>query len=126
MRRAHVLRQFVEMEDSLFTRPVDAAAPVAASPDNQAVLQALLLRGVGRQIKNDTSTGKKAVLRKLVPRTRGLKRLLNGLEEDGDDIVIRGADDAVEILEVIYGIVNSKFDVQNVLDSQQNTDTDMA
>ncbi|UXX41879.1 ac102 [Psilogramma increta granulovirus] len=80
------------------------------SPNNEVLIQALLMQGIGRDIRNDTSVGKINVLKRMTPKTRNLKRLIKGLEEEGgDELLIKGADDAVDILEVIYGIVNSKF-----------------
>ncbi|UYE99020.1 MAG: Clas70 [Betabaculovirus sp.] len=99
-------------EDSLFTtnhRDNINTGVSATSPNNEILIQALLMQGIGRDIRNDTSMGKINVLKRMAPKTRNLKRLINGLEEGGDDLLIKGADDAVDVLEVIYGIVNSKF-----------------
>ncbi|AAK70744.1 ORF84 similar to AcMNPV ORF102 [Cydia pomonella granulovirus] len=100
------------MEDSLFNRNAPPPPPVSSNQNNEALLSALLMQGVGRHIKEDTSPGKKSVLAKLAPKTRSLKRMLNGIDEDNDHIIVRGADDAIDILEVVYGIVNSKFVIQ--------------
>nr|ARX71936.1 hypothetical protein EREL_077 [Erinnyis ello granulovirus]ARX72066.1 hypothetical protein EREL_077 [Erinnyis ello granulovirus] len=98
-------------EDSLFMNRGNTGSGNAAatSSNNEILIQALLMQGIGRDIRNDTSSGKINVLKRMAPKTRYLKRLINGLEEGGDELLIRGADDAVDVLEVIYGIVNSKF-----------------
>lgn len=97
-------------EDSLFSsRDIGGGGVSAITPNNEVLIQALLMQGIGRDIRNDTSLGKINVLKRMAPKTRNLKRLIKGLEENGDDLLIRGADDAVDVLEVIYGIVNSKF-----------------
>lgn len=106
------------MENSLFgTGRADELVPppgerAPESANNEAVLQALLMQGVGREIRQDASEGKRAVLERLVPKTRGLKRLVRGIEDGGDRVLIRGADDAVDVLDVVLGIVGSKFVIQ--------------
>ncbi|AER41505.1 P12 [Epinotia aporema granulovirus] len=109
----------VSLENSLFgMRPaVDSARPpppTVAEPTpadgNEAVLQALLMEGVGNTIRLDESVGKRDVLTQLMPKTRGLQKLINNITpETSNGVIIRGADDAVELLEVVMGIVNSKF-----------------
>ncbi|ACZ63555.1 PrGVORF69 [Pieris rapae granulovirus Wuhan] len=102
------------MEDSLFNRADESQLDSSpATLNDNTLLHALLMQGVGRHIKEDNSAGKKNILKKLSPKTRSLKRLLKGLEDDEDELLVRGADDAVEILEVVYGIINSKFVISN-------------
>lgn len=101
------------MEDSLFNRPVQQPPPQA---HNETLLHALIMQGVGRRIKEDLSPGKKAILKNLVPKTRTLKKLLNTLEDTTDDqIILRGIDDAVDYLDVIYNVINSKFAVEGYI-----------
>nr|QNN89538.1 ORF69 [Pieris brassicae granulovirus] len=101
------------MEDSLFNRADESQLDSSpARLNDNTLLHALLMQGVGRHIKEDNSAGKKYI-KKLSPKTRSLKRLLKGLEDDEDELLVRGADDAVEILEVVYGIINSKFVIGN-------------
>ena len=99
------------MEDSLFNRP-DASAPPRLNDD--AVMYALLMRGVGQEIKNDTSAGKQRILRRLAPKTKGLRDFVKNLEDSDEQLVVRGAEDAVNILEVVYNIVHSKFHIENL------------
>ncbi|AAQ21670.1 unknown [Cryptophlebia leucotreta granulovirus] len=98
------------MEDSLFNK--NSVAPAQTNINNEALLTALLMQGVGRQIKEDISPGKKEILSKLVPKTRSLKRMVNGIDFLNDNFIVRGVDDAIDILEVVYNIVNSKFAIQ--------------
>ncbi|QOD40038.1 p12 [Matsumuraeses phaseoli granulovirus] len=112
------------MEDSLFSRQ-DYTSTTSRPPpvNNEALLQALLTQGVSRQIKLDKSLGKQNILKKLAPKTRGLKRLLHGLDEVNDDqLLIRGADDAVDLLETIYSIANNKFVLHNDLEIEESNE----
>ncbi|AGQ20330.1 hypothetical protein CaLGV072 [Clostera anastomosis granulovirus A] len=98
------------MEDSLFNRSRDEPPRHTFNDvNNEALLQTLIMRGVGRHIKADDSAGKRAILTRLAPKTRALKRLISGLEEGDGELIVRGADDAVDVLEVVHAIVNSKF-----------------
>lgn len=112
------------MEQSLFRSAFDTlpapsppstgqATTTAIISPNDAVLQALIREGVGMKIVSDTSSGKREVLQKMIPRTRGLQKMLDGLDNSSDTFVIRGADNAVETLEFLIDIVNSKFHVAN-------------
>nr|UYX49706.1 P12 [Darna trima granulovirus] len=106
------------MEDSLFNRPINVGQyqqqqvlvnePVA-NVNSSALLSALIQQGVARHIKHDPSAGKIDILNRLVPKTKNLRRLLTAMQEEGDEIMIKGADDAVDVLEVIYGIATNKF-----------------
>ncbi|AEB00357.1 hypothetical protein [Clostera anachoreta granulovirus] len=98
------------MEDSLFNRSRDEPPRHASNDANDgALLQALIMQGVGRHIRADNSVGKRAILTSLLPKTRALKRLIAGLEDGDGELIVRGADDAVDVLEVVHSIVNSKF-----------------
>lgn len=108
----------VSLENSLFgMRPTDVTQPPPSTiaeqtptDGNEAVLQALLMEGVGNLIRLDESVGKRDVLVQLMPKTRGLQKLINNITpETSNGVIVRGADDAVELLEVVMGIVNSKF-----------------
>lgn len=102
------------MENSLFTRP--SAPPPATIPPpadaNDEVLQALLSQNIGTDIRQDVSAGKRDLLLKLAPKTRGLKRLIASIDADARKVVVRGADEAVDMLEVMLDIVNGAFVVQ--------------
>jgi|WetSurMetagenome_2_1015567.scaffolds.fasta_scaffold05787_3 hypothetical protein len=104
------------MENSLFTRPGAAPLPNPTIPPpvdaNEEVLQALLSQNVGTEIRQDASVGKRDLLSKLTPKTRGLKRLIRSINADEQKIVVRGADEAVDMLEVMLDIVNGAFVVQ--------------
>ncbi|AKN80735.1 hypothetical protein [Diatraea saccharalis granulovirus] len=93
------------MEDSLFS--TQQQQPAA----NDILLRALIAQGVGKRIKEDTTPGKHRILEKLVPRTRGLNRLIRGIDENNDEIRINGADDAVEVLEVMYDVMKNRFTI---------------
>ncbi|AMF83818.1 P12 [Cnaphalocrocis medinalis granulovirus] len=114
------------MEDSLFSRRNDLTtnvSPPNVNVNNEALYDALLAQGVGRHIKADQSSGKINILNTLVPKTRGLKRIIKGLENNEDELVIRGADDAVEVLDVVYAIINNKFTIQNIPQQQEQQTT---
>ncbi|AAS82665.1 ORF73 [Agrotis segetum granulovirus] len=102
------------MENSLFTTPAPAPiAPNAPTDGSEEVLQALLQQNVGNIIRNDQSVGKKGVLQRLFPKTRGLKRLIDGIDEEREKLLVRGADEAVDTLEVLIDIVNGAFVIQD-------------
>ncbi|AAP85707.1 ORF_70 [Adoxophyes orana granulovirus] len=111
------------MEDSLFNRNVNIENfnnPVTPAPnnaDNDVLLHALIMQGVGRYIREDQSSGKIEILQKLTPKTRNLKRVIKGINDDTNELLIRGADDAVDVLEVVHDIINSKFNIINNSDT---------
>ncbi|ABC61199.1 unknown [Choristoneura occidentalis granulovirus] len=96
-------------ENSLFSGTNVDTSSENIVKNNDALIHSLIVQGIGRDIRNDDSEGKINVLKRMAPKTRSLKRLIKGLEEEGDELLIKGPDDAVDILDVIYGIVNSKF-----------------
>lgn len=100
------------MENSLFTHPVTAPLPTAQPEGGEEVLQALLSQTVNTDIRQDTSLGKKMSLTKFVPQTRGLKRIVRDINEDLQKIPVRGADEAVDMLEVMLDIINGAFIIQ--------------
>lgn len=101
------------MEDSLFNRQPPITSPAQQNPNNDVLLNALLMQGIGKNIKDDTSPGKINILKRLAPKTRSLKKLVQNLEGDSNELLISGADDAVDILEVVFNILNNKFVLSN-------------
>lgn len=104
------------MENSLFTQPTQQPQNVVPPPQNngsEEVLQALLSSNISTDIRQDTSLGKINSLRKFVPKTRGLKRIIRDMNEDLQKISVRSADEAVDMLEVMLDIVNGAFVIQD-------------
>ena len=89
---------------------------------NEALLQTLLTQGVGQEIKDDVSEGKKNIFEKLMPKTRGVKKIIKGLENGTDKLIVKNADDAVDILEVISDIINNKFIIQPLSNVEPNVE----
>ncbi|AJK91738.1 p12 [Spodoptera frugiperda granulovirus] len=85
--------------------------------DREAVLRAMLSVSAGRNIMLDTSVGKRESLLRLLPQSRGLRKLINTVSVDGDTSVrVNGIDEAIEILETMDDIVMNKFTVPTPLD----------
>lgn len=112
------------METSLFSinpenydnpEPHQQQQPVVS--DKDAVLRAMLSVSAGRNIMLDTSVGKKKSLLRLLPQSRGLRKLINAVGVDGENEVrVNGIDEAIEILETMDDIVMNKFTVPTPLD----------